>query len=177
MIGLAMMEITKESVSEYAQKYDQRSKGTADEIVEEEMKKWLASNRYLDRERFIKIGLWKSKRQKKNYERNDDVTVREITRFSFATTSEEARIKSLLVLNGVSYPVASVLLHFAFPSRYPILDFRALWSLGWEQPKFYAFDFWQKYCNEMKGISTRIGESIRTIDKALWEYSKENQKG
>lgn len=71
--------------------------------------------------------------------------------------------------------VASAILHFAFPNKYPILDTRVLWSLGWEQPKYYTFDFWQKYCNEIKGISEKVGENIRTIDKALWEYSKENQ--
>lgn len=169
------MEITKEKIREYAQKYDERYKGTNDEIVENEMKRWLESNRYLDRERFIKIGLWKSKRPKKKYESNDDLMVKEITRFSLMTKSEEARIRSLLVLNGVSYPVASVILHFAFPDKYTILDFRAIWSLGWDQPKYYTFNFWKKYCDEIKEISKMMGENIRTIDKALWEYSKENQ--
>lgn len=173
---MCMMEITKEEIRKYAQKYDKRYKGTNDEIVEKEMKKWFESNRYLGRERFIKIGLWKSKRPKKNYESNDDLTVGEITRFSFTTRSEEVRIKSLLILNGVSYPLASVILHFAFPSKYPILDFRAIWSLGWEKPKSYNFDFWQKYCDRIRGISKRTGESIRIVDKALWEYSKQNQK-
>src|SRR3989344_7030629 len=170
-----MMEITKEKIREYAKKFDERNRGTSDEIVEKEMKEWLESNRYLDKERFIKIGLWKSKRPKKHYENNDDLAIEEITQFSFTAKSEEAKIKSLLVLNGVSYPVASVILHFAFPNRYPILDFRVIWSLGWKHPKNYTFDFWQKYCNEMKKISKQTGEDIRTIDKALWEYSKANQ--
>ena len=171
-----MMKITKEAIKEYASKYNERYSGTDDEIVEKESKKWLKSHRFLDRGRFIKIGLWKSKRPKKKYESNDDLVVGEITRFSFATNSEEARIKSLMVLNGVSYPLASVILHFAFPNKYPIMDFRAIWSLGWQQPKYYTFDFWQKYCKEIKKISGKTGESIRAIDKALWEYSKENQK-
>jgi hypothetical protein len=139
------------------------------------MKQWLRSNHYLDREGFVTIGLWKSKRPKKRYESNNDLTVREITRFSFMAKSEEAKVRSLMILHGVSFPVASVILHFAFPNRYPILDFRAIWSLGWEQPKSYNFDFWQKYRNEVKGISKRIGENVRTVDKALWEYSKEYQ--
>jgi len=170
------MKITKEKIREYAQKYDERYNGTDDEVVEKETKKWLRSHPFLDRDRFIKIGLWKSKRPKKKYESNDDLVVKEITRFSFSTNSEEARIKSLMVLNGVSYPLASVILHFAFPNKYPIMDFRAIWSLGWQQPKYYTFDFWQNYCKEMRMISKKVGENIRTIDKALWEYSKENQK-
>lgn len=166
------MEITKEKIKEYAEIYDEHYTAAN---VEKEMKDWLKNKRYLDREGFIKVGLWKSARPKKHYESNDDLTVREITRFSFATKSEKARIESLFVLNGVSYPVASVILHFAFPDRYPIMDFRAIWSLGWEKPKDYSFDFWMKYCAEIKEISKRVGENIRTIDKALWHYSKENQ--
>ena len=166
--------LSKKEIKEYAHKYDEHREDN-DEVVEKEMKEWLENHRYLNKEKFVKIGLWKSRRPKKKYESNEDLTVREITRFSFSTKSEEARIKSLLVLNGVSYPVASVILHFAFPNEYPILDFRAIWSLGWKQPKNYTFDFWQKYCNEMKKISKQTGEDIRTIDKALWEYSKANQ--
>jgi len=166
--------LSKKEIKEYAHKYDEHREDN-DEVVEKEMKEWLENHRYLNKEKFVKIGLWKSRRPKKKYESNEDLTVREITRFSFSTKSEEARIKSLLVLNGVSYPVASVILHFAFPNEYPILDFRAIWSLGWKHPKNYTFDFWQKYCNEMKKISKQTGEDIRTIDKALWEYSKANQ--
>lgn len=174
MIVLAMMEITKEKIREYAQKYDNNRENN-DEMVENEMKEWLESKRYLDKEKFVKIGLWKSTRPKKKYESNDDLTVREITRFSFSTNSEEAKIKSLMVLNGVGYPVASAILHFAFPNKYPILDFRAIWSLGWEQPKNYTFDFWQKYCGRIRDISKETGESRRTVDKALWKYSEKHQ--
>jgi hypothetical protein len=169
------MEITKEKIKEYAERYDERYKGSDDERTEKEMKEWLKKNRYLNSKRFIKIGKWKSKRPKKQYESNDDLTVKEITRFSFATNSEEARIKSLLILKGVSYPVASAILHFAFPNRYPIMDFRVIWSLGWEQQKSYSYDFWQKYCVEIRRISKEVKEDIRTVDKALWKYSKENQ--
>jgi len=56
------------------------------------------------------------------------------------------------------------------------MDFRAIWSLGWQQPKYYTFDFWQNYCKKIKEISKKVGENIRTIDKALWKYSKQNQK-
>ncbi len=170
-----MMRITEANVKKYAGRYNERYKN-ADEIIEKEVKKWLKSQRYLDKKRFLKIGLWKSKRQRKRYEDNDDLMIREITRFSFAAKSEEARIKSLLVLNGVSYPVASAILHFAFPKKYPIMDFRVIWSLGWKQPKYYTFDFWQKYCRKLNEISKKVGEEIRTVDKALWKHSKEQQK-
>lgn len=170
------MEITKEKIKEYAAKYNHRYNGTEDSFAEDEIKEWLKTNRYLDKQKFVRIGLWKSKRPKKKYESNDEALVKEITKFSLSTLNEEARIKSLMVLNGVSYPLASVILHFAFPNKYSIMDFRALWSIGWEQPKSYNFDFWQKYCEKIMQIAKEVGEDIRTVDKALWEYSKENQK-
>jgi len=169
------MLTNKKTIREYAQKYNDWYKGTAYEATENKIKAWLNTRRYLDKRRFVEIGCWKSPRTRKHYENNDSATVKEITKFSFATKSEEARIKVLFVLNGVQYPVASVILHFAFPDTYPILDFRAIWSLGWGQPAHYTFDFWQKYCDRIRDISKETGESIRTVDKALWEYSKKHQ--
>ena len=162
----------------YAREYDKRFKNKDDEHTEKEMKKWLKENRYLGRKEFIKIGLWKSKRPRKLYESiwNDDSSVREITQFSFMAKSELVRVKSLFALEGVSYPVASAILHFAFPNRYPILDFRVISSLGWEQPTSYNFGFWQKYCKRIRDIAQEFGEDIRTVDKALWEFSKSKEK-
>jgi hypothetical protein len=119
--------------------------------------------------------MWKSHRPKKHYESNDAGLIKETTELSFATEGEEERILKLIELKGVSWPVASAILHFAFPNKYPILDFRALWSLGWEKPSAYSFKFWQKYCHEISQIAQQVNLSIRTVDKALWAYSKEKQ--
>lgn len=171
------MKIQRENIIEYARRYDERYKGTSDELVEEQMKKLLRQRKYLTREEFVKVGLWKSKRQERNYKsrENDDLTVREITEFAFKAKSERARMKSLTVLKGVSWPVASVILHFVFPDKYPILDFRVIWSLGWEQPKQYDFNFWQRYVKTLKSLSKQYKVSLRDLDKGFWEYSKENQ--
>ena len=56
------------------------------------------------------------------------------------------------------------------------MDFRVIWSLGWKQPKYYNFDFWQKYVNELRKLAKKYKVSLRTLDKGLWYYSKENQK-
>ena len=170
-----MMKITKEIVREYASKYDSGEK-LFNKQEERELKEWLSSHKYLDKEKFVRLGKWKSKRPTKRYESNDDSLIRDITKFSFLTKNEEARIKSLLVLSGVSWPVASVILHFTFPNNYPILDFRALQSLGIEKPKNYNFNFWQKYCGRVREIAKNVQEDIRTVDKALWAYSQEYSK-
>ena len=59
---------------------------------------------------------------------------------------------------------------------YPILDFRALWSVTLEVPKQYGFSFWWpyvEYCRRDLVSSSDV--RMRILDRALWQYSKENQ--
>jgi hypothetical protein len=170
-----MMRISRRNILKYANKYDDRYKNTTGEKIEIVMKCLLKKQRFLKRIDLEKIGMWKSRRPEKHYKSNNDLTVREVTAFSFNTKSEKARIESLRILKGVSYPVASAILHFAFPNKYPIMDFRVIWSLGWEQPSNYDFDFWQRYCEKIRDIAKILNLPIRTAEKALWEYSKEYQ--
>jgi len=175
--GRIMMKINKKNILVYEKRYDADYKPKG-RVVEEEMKRLLKKQRYLRREDLIRIGNWKSKRSKRHYENeeNDDLTVREITHLSFNAKSEKARINSLLTLKGVGWPVASAILHFAFPAKYPIMDFRVISSLSLDQPSSYNFSFWQKYCCEIHKISKKYKLPLRTVEKALWKYSKENQK-
>jgi hypothetical protein len=170
------MKLDKQTIIKYAEKYDQRFLKTKEAEIENEVKSWLRKNRYLDKENFIKLCLWKSPRPKKSYENNSEELIKELTAFSLQTKSEEAGIKALTCLSGVSFPVATTILHFAFPNKYSIMDFRAIWSLGWEQPKQYTFEFWEKYYKEIQKLSKKFNLPVRTIDKALWQYSKDNQK-
>lgn len=89
---------------------------------------------------------------------------------------QKCRISSALcVLRGIS-SVASVILHLAFPDHFPMLGFRALASLGYRQPRSYTLQFWLDYCKAVKGIAAELGLSLRTVDKTLWRYSKENNE-
>src|SRR4030042_1183663 len=172
-----MMNINKKNIQDYEDAYNRRYK-THDETTEKEIKHLLKKQRYLTKEELVKIGDWKSKRPKRHYrsKENDELTVKEITRFSFNTKSEKARIESLLALKGVSWPVASTILHFAFPNKYPVMDFRVLWSL-WDMkpPIRYDFKLWERYCNKIRGTAKKYRLSVRTVEKSLWKYSKEKQ--
>lgn len=171
------MKLTSSEILDYCKRYELNYRATDDEKTEKELKKWFLSNRFLDKSHFVKLGLWKSKRPKKHYENNDNEFIKAITEFALSTKNERARVESLLIIRGVSWPVASTLLHFAYPDKYPIMDFRAIWSLGWEQPKSYNFEFWQKYVDELRKLAKENSVSLRVLDKSLWYYSKENQPG
>ena len=79
----------------------------------------------------------------------------------------------LLQLEGVGVPTASTLLHFVFPADYPILDVRALDSLGGRARSVYPVSFWLDYLAACRELADRHGVDLRTLDKALWQYSKE----
>ena len=96
-------------------------------------------------------------------------------KLGLSTPAERLRIEVLTLMNGVSWPTASVILHFFHPDDYPILDFRALWSLKSAVPQPYEFVFWQAYTRHCRKLSKLSGVSMRTVDRALWQFSKENQ--
>ena len=95
------------------------------------------------------------------------------TRRALAANDEASRIAALLELEGVGVPTASTLLYFAFPDDYPILDVRALESLGVKPRSQYPVRFWLEYLGACREIASGAGVSLRTLDKALWQYSKE----
>lgn len=171
------MRIKKTQIIEYAEKYDLGVKGTADELIERDLVDWFSQHRYLNRENLIKLGRWKSPRALNQYKNpvNSDERIKELTFFALTSQDEYIRIMCPQILKGVSWGVASVILHFAYPDDYSIIDFRAVWTLGWEQPKIYTFEYWMRYTDFIRNLAKETGISNRVIDKALWQYSKDNQ--
>lgn len=70
--------------------------------------------------------------------------------------------------------MASVVLHWFHPDPYPILDFRACWSLGLED-ETCNLSFWFAYVSQFRDLMDRTGLTKRQLDRALWQLSKENQ--
>ena len=173
------MRILPEKVADYIERYSDYS---SDEELERRLKmkikkRFAQGKNNLSKDIFVQIASWKTPRQRRNYERNSASLVSEVTGISFESgRNERVRIEILTLLAGVDYPVASTLLHFAFPDRYPILDFRALWSLRMQRPPVYSFGLWCSFAETMRKESARLRISIRDLDKALWVFSKENQR-
>src|SRR3989344_9174055 len=83
---------------------------------------------YLTKKEFVEIGMWKSPRPKKNYLRNSDKDVVEITKKALSTKFEKSRIMLLVTLKGVSIPTASAILTLIDPKDYGVIDIRA-WQI------------------------------------------------
>lgn len=102
--------------------------------------------------------------------------IRTISRAAFATSDESLKIDLLRLFVGVEWPTASTLLHVCDERPYPILDYRALWSLGHAKAPHYTMEFWLAYLAYTRGLATRLKHDIRTVDRALWRYSKVRQR-
>ena len=127
---------------------------------------------YLTKPQLRLLAYWKSPRSAGHVEKNSDSFIKEITRFALSSSDERARIEALTLLNGVLWPSASVVLHIFHADPYPILDFRALESLGTEVPNQYTFDFWFSYVGFCRRLAKQNRLTMRVLDRALWQHSK-----
>jgi hypothetical protein len=128
---------------------------------------------FYGRDEFLSVCRWKTPRSRSKVASNDAATVERLTARALAAADERQRMQTLIELAGVGVPTASTLLHFAFPEEYPILDVRALESLGKRARSMYPVGFWLGYLHACRDLAMRYRVSIRTLDKALWQHSKE----
>jgi hypothetical protein len=141
----------------------------------EEIRARVLARGYLTRREFLDLCAWKTPRSKPRCRRNKARTIETITRAALATHDEALKMDLLRLLDGVEWPTASTILHFCDARPYPILDVRAVWSLGYARSPSYSMRFWLEYVAVTRELAGRLGLSIRTLDKALWQYSKEKQ--
>jgi hypothetical protein len=128
---------------------------------------------YYTRHEFIEVCAWKTVRSRPKVARNGEAAVSATTRAALAARDEAVRMTTLLTLEGVGVPTASTLLYCAFPDDYPILDVRALESLRVTPRSQYPVSFWLEYLSACRRLAREHGVTIRTLDKALWQHSKE----
>jgi hypothetical protein len=126
---------------------------------------------YLTRADLVWLAEWKTPRIRPLIARNTQAGVRGVTAAAFLVRDEGRRLRLLLGLSGVGVPVASVVLHFADPSRYPVYDVRvlaALRRLGVRRRFPATAPGWVAYVGCLRGLARRHRVSLRTLDKALW---------
>jgi hypothetical protein len=125
------------------------------------------------RDEFIEVCAWKTPRSRPRVAANTEAAVIDATGRALASADEATRFAAMLELGGVGAPTASTLLYVAFPDDYPILDVRALESLGVKNRSSYPISFWLEYLEACRTLARQSSVSVRTLDKALWQFSKE----
>lgn len=155
-------------IAELASRYDYATDHLASEAGRQAQ-----ARGYYTKTDFMIVCRWKSVRSSGRAAANSPDMIRRQTKIALSVTDEADRMDALIELHGVGVPVASTLLHFAFPRRYPILDWRALESLGQQRRPTYSTAFWLGYLDSCRRIARENHVYIRTLDKALWQHSRE----
>ena len=146
-----------------------------EDVIMQEVAPQLQRQQFVEHEQLVTLCNWKSPRIRTRCAGNDPNFIKSVTQTAFTTPNEQLRIEVLTLLAGVGWPMASVILHWGHSDPYPILDFRALWSLGFDSPPRYNFEFWWTYTQYCRQLAKESDVSMRILDRALWQYSKEHQ--
>ena len=125
------------------------------------------------RETLKVIVRWKSARKIAFIDDNTDADIAKALRFVCDTrTTEKSAIETLDRLHGVGVPMASAILTTIDPEKYTVIDVRALESLGLSKWDGTA-SFYVDYLQACRALAFKYKVSLRTLDRALWQWSKE----
>jgi len=148
-----------------------------DSVLAKEIGRPVKAQRYVTKKQLLGLARWKSPRIVPKCDANDASFVEEVTGNALQSKDERFRVEVLRLLTGVGWPMASVILHFCHDDHYPILDYRALWSLRVHPVPRYKYELWAEYTRITRELAAKARVDMRTLDRALWQYSKEKQRG
>lgn len=132
---------------------------------------------YLKKDELVEIARWKAPRAAGYAERNDDKTVRLVTRCAFACPEPCLANYVLQYLHGVATRMASAILTVYKPDEYTVMDVRAwasLTRLGLEklglEPSMdlNSSETYGAYLAACKRLADELGVDLRTLDRCLW---------
>ncbi len=161
--------------TKHIKKWSERYDYGQDETAVAEIGEIVRKRGYILQPELAAMCYWKSPRIRPRCASNDPAFIEEASAAALAARDERLRVGILLQLGGVGYPMASVILHFCHRDPYPIIDYRALWSLQANVPYDYTFPFWWEYVTCCRSIAEKGDVDMRTLDRALWQYSKVHQ--
>ena len=140
----------------------------------EAISKVITTRGYLLKKEFVSICNWKSHRQINNYIRNDEETVRRITKQVLTQENDVEKIKLLACgeLSGVQLPVASSILTVIFPDTFCITDYRAWRALMWwkqaDATGHMTFDNYSMYCDYLDSLETNARKWFPEPKVPIW---------
>ena len=129
---------------------------------------------YLTKEELYRVAYWKTTRKSKIVKENSEEFVKEVTTKVFDATDDFEKLYDLTALRGIGEERASAILHLLDKDQYPILDIHAPWSCGLEWVQRTKYPFWQKYIHFCRDLAKRNSVDMRTLDRALYRFSKDN---
>jgi len=144
-----------------------------DEWIQNRIRTSLESHRCLDLEDLRSLGVWKNGTERSSdfFRRNTSPEIKRRT----AEAYETHRIEPIMELHGFrsGFPMASSFMHFAFDNEFPVIDRRALSTLGVPKDKGIGKGVWELYCTKCRGWAKYYRISLRELDRALWQFNVE----
>src|SRR5208337_2659503 len=125
------------------------------------------------RENIQRIFEWKTKgRGRSRLDKNSDQDIADALSLATKGKSDRAAVAVLMGLNGVQVPVASAILTAIDPEHFTVIDFRALEALGVTTANM-TINYYLEYLDACRGLARENKVTLRTLDRALWQWSKE----
>jgi thermostable 8-oxoguanine DNA glycosylase len=127
------------------------------------------------RARLETIFEWKTKgRGRSRLKKNTDEEIADALKLALEAKTPRAAIAVLRGLTGVDVPVASAILATIRPDEHTIIDWRALQAFGaYKANMVIDTKLYLSYLDYCKEIAERNGVSLRDLDRAMWQWSKE----
>lgn len=173
-----MIQIDDKFIEKWAARYPESNIGGDDEeydLILSKVRDEISSIGTLSEETFLQIADWKSfhVRYKVDW---DDFGVYQTTIKYVLEVPDRLKLSLLCGLEGVKIPVASTILNFMYPDKFPIVDYRVTQVLreaaGIELAKNISCKMYYRYKVAIENIVKDTGYDIRTIDRALFAYHK-----
>jgi hypothetical protein len=177
----APLRFDRDFVSRWSQRY-------ANTVKEQELLTKIgpavARRGYYKKDELAQVGEWKSPRIRKRLAQNSSTDVEDITRMALAAP-ERLQHRVLGSLHGIRDPVATAVLTIWAPDLHTVLDFRAvealdalhrLGAVSETLPKHEVGSLpdYVAYLECCRAIARRLGVDLRDLDRALWQWSKED---
>lgn len=148
-----------------------RYPANADDEVLNEVGARVRERGHYDRQDFMTVGVWKSRRAKSRMASNTDAMIQDITATAL-TAPLTIQHRILTLLKGVEVPMASSLLTVWRPELHTVIDVRAVNSLvknhELPDPGVNKYPPYMEYLSICKAISHRCGRDLRVVDRALY---------
>ena len=139
----------------------------------------------ISRSTFEEIYDWKAARARRHVQW-DDFQMYESALRNALTAPDDQKVEVLVGLPGIGMPVASTILHFIYPTSFPIVDFRTVETLQHfrcldkSRSRHFFRDTaagYQVFRRAMLKIAREnVKWSLREIDRALFAYHKRAMK-
>lgn len=140
---------------------------------------------YLTKCELIKVAKWKVPKKRNtfcNVIKNHPNDVKKMTGNALRATVNDSiyyldnqRPRRDFGLRGVRVPMGSAILHWFHEDPYPIWDRHAIWSVQLDKSQYKnKFERWKAYVEFCRDTADEYEVCMRTLDRALLQYGKDN---